>query len=76
MDNTTMMILVGSAIGLALFCWALYEIIFTASYGRKTWVESRKQTALLKEMALKSGVHEGTIKELLDDDQYQHKSSM
>ncbi len=74
MDNETLIILLGSVLGLTIFCWAIYEIVFSSSYGRKVWVESRKQTAVLIEMAIKAGVDTKIIDEILDEDQYKLKS--
>lgn len=70
MENNTLIIIVVSVVGILIWSWIIYEIIFASSYGRKIWVEARKQTALLKEMAKKSGVHEGTISEIFEERQY------
>lgn len=70
MEDSTKFIIIGSVVALIISLWIIYEIIFAASYGRKVWIESRKQTQLLTEMAKRSGVEVEIIDEILDDQQY------
>ena len=75
MDREDLIIYALVSIGvLLILIWVIYEIIYSASYGRKTWVESRKQTQLLIEMAKQSGVEVKIIDEILDEDQYKLRS--
>lgn len=50
-----------------LFCFALYQIIYNASYGRKIWRENVKQTNLLVEIAKLQGLPDKVVNEILDD---------
>lgn len=54
-------------IGIVLFCFMMYNIIWNASYGRKIWRESVKQTNLLVEIAKRHGTPDKVINEILDD---------
>lgn len=71
MDNQTA-IIIGSLFGLAITLWILYEIIQSASRGKKIYLEQLKQTKLLTEMARKSGVADETVKEILDESKYEN----
>jgi len=64
MDNDTLLIIIGSFIGLAIWAWILYEIIKTASHGKKIFEEQEMQTLLLIEIARKLGVEEEKINEI------------
>lgn len=66
-------IIICSVVGIVLWSWLLYEMIFAASYGRKMWVEQQKQTKILLEMAKKAGVHEGTLAEITEERQYKYR---
>lgn len=74
MEGSIILIIIGGVLGLLISIWIMYEVIFASSYGRKTWVESRKQTQLLIEMAKRAGVEVAIIDEILDDEQYKLKS--
>jgi len=72
MSDTTIVILC-SIIGLSIWSWILYEMVYASTYGRKIWTEERKQTKILLEMAKKSGVHESTLTEITDEKQYKFR---
>lgn len=73
--QTTLGIILTAVIGFGIFSLILYFLIEGGGRGRKVWVEAQKQTQLLAEMAKKQGIPQGTIDEILDDDQYK-KSDM
>ena len=58
------LILIGSLIGAAIWGWILFEIIKSASYGKKIFEEQEIQTYLLIEIARKLGVKEEKIDEI------------
>ena len=68
--QTTEGILIFSLIVLLISLYVLYEIIKSASRGKKIHIEAQKQTRLLIEIAKKNGVTDGTINAILDETQY------
>lgn len=54
-------------VGIVLFSFMMYQIIWNASYGRKIWRENVKQTNLLIEIAKREGVEDEIIDEILED---------
>lgn len=68
MITDIVLIIVGSLISLAIWAWILYEIIKSASYGKKIFEELELQTFLLIEMARKLGVDEKVIDEIAYED--------
>lgn len=54
-------------IGIVLFSFMMYQIIWNASYGRKIWRESVKQTNLLVEIAKRLDTPDDVVNEILDD---------
>jgi len=67
MDNS-ILIIIGSLIGAAIWCWILFEIIKAASHGKKIYEEQEIQTYLLIEIARKLGVDEKRIDEIAFED--------
>lgn len=63
----TITLLLFNLVVVVLFCFALYQIIYNASYGRKIWRESVKQTNLLVEIAKLQGLPDKVVDEILDD---------
>jgi len=70
MDLMTLGIFVFVAIGISLYI--MYEIIKAGSYGKKIYIEQLKQTKLLIEVAKKKEVHQGTINEIIEPEQYKN----
>jgi len=68
MDLMTLAVIAFVAIGISLYI--MYEIIKAGSYGKKIYIEQLKQTKLLIEVAKKKDVHEGTINEIIEPEQY------
>lgn len=68
---TTENILIFSLIVLVVSLYILYEIIKSASRGKKIHIEAQKQTKLLVEIAKKNGVSENILNDIIDDAQYQ-----
>ena len=68
--QTTEGILIFSLIILLISLYVLYEIIKSASRGKKIHIEAQKQTRLLIEIAKKNGVTDGTINAIVDETQY------
>ena len=68
--QTTEGILIFSLIVLLISLYVLYEIIKSASRGKKNHIEAQKQTRLLIEIAKKNGVPDDTINAILDETQY------
>ena len=64
----TLAVIAFVAIGISLYI--MYEIIKAGSYGKKIYIEQLKQTKLLIEVAKKKDVHEGTINEIIEPEQY------
>lgn len=62
--NDLTMLIIGSLIGTAIWAWILYEIIKSASYGKKILEEQEIQTYILIEIARKLGVEEEKIDEI------------
>jgi hypothetical protein len=62
-------ILIG-IVAVILILIGIYWIIKSATYGRKIWVESQKQTRLLSEIAKHHGVSEIVVGEINDEIQY------
>lgn len=60
-----LLMLVGSLIGLGIWAWIIYEIIKSASQGKKIFEELELQTFLLIEIAKKLGVEEKVIDEIV-----------
>lgn len=60
-------LIIANLVGAILFCFALYMIIYNASYGRKLWRESVKQRDLLVEIAKRLDTPDEVIDEILDD---------
>lgn len=65
MSNEGFYILFGSLLGSAIWLWIIYEIIKSASYGKKILEEQEMQTLLLAEIARHSGVPEDKIDEII-----------
>lgn len=63
------LIIIGGLIGLAIWAWLLYEIVKSASHGKKIFEEQEIQTYLLIEIARKLGVDEKRIDEIAYEDE-------
>lgn len=54
-------------VGIILFSFMMYHIIWNASYGRKIWRENVKQTNLLVEIAKRLDTPDEVVDEILED---------
>lgn len=61
--------IIGGLIGTAIWCWILFEIIKSASFGKKIYEEQEIQTYLLIEIARKLGIDEKRIDEIAFEDE-------
>ena len=68
-NNDFYIIIFGSLIGLGVWAWILYEIIKSASFGKKIFEEQEMQTLLLIEIARKIGVEEEKIDEIVYEEE-------